>query len=183
MATFTAQVLIGHSHRYHDGILPTHAIMVSENSRAALVLKPFHVYEDEEPSAETASPRTVFWIPNPDHIVDDLVLQICLHVLHEPGVIAQTETIYKGLSEAQHAELVKLPAADRAALSAACLEVKGFPKLVVTLLGGSLLTRNITRFGDYSMDIEVCTVAYQRQYSEWKQEAFISGSLDKIQAF
>ena len=61
MATFTAQVLIGHSHPYHDGILPTHAIMVSENSRAALVLVPFHVYEVEEPAADTTAPRSIVW--------------------------------------------------------------------------------------------------------------------------
>ena len=71
MATFTAQVLIGHSHPYHDGILPTHALMVSENSRAALVLMPFRVYNDEASSPDVAAPRSIVWIPHPDHVVDE----------------------------------------------------------------------------------------------------------------
>lgn len=183
MATFTAQILIGRSHPNHDGIIPTHAIMVSENSRAALILVPFPVYDDERPSADTAIPGNIVWIPDPDHIVDDLVLQVCVHVLHEPTVIRQLDAVQSGLSGADYVELGKLSSADRGALSAACREVHGFPKLVVTLLGGSLLTRNITRFGDYTMDIEVCPVMYQRLYSPWTQNTHVSGNLEEIQEF
>ena len=71
MATFTAQVLIGGAHPNHDGILPTHALMVSENSRAALVLVPFSVYDCDAPSPDDGVPRRIVWIPHPDHVVDD----------------------------------------------------------------------------------------------------------------
>jgi|GEM_PF-670478 len=181
MATFTAQVLVGHSHPNHDGIIPTHAIMVSENSRAALVMVPFRVYSDRTPTADTAIPGNIVWIPHPDHVVDDLVLQVCVHILRDPAVTTQADAVHVGLTRADHYDLTDLSPADRGALSSACRDVTNLPKLVVTLLGGSLLTRNITRFEDYAMDIEVCPVAYQRQYSVWTQKTHISGDLGEIQ--
>ena len=159
MGTFTAQVLIGGSHPNHDGILPSHALLVSENSRAALVLMPFGVYESEAPADDATTPRRIVWIPHPDHVVDDIVLQVLVHVMHEPAVTSGAEEIVPGLSTAEHVDLSELSASDRSTLSALCLGVKVSPKLVVTLLGGSLLTGGITRFGDYTMDIEICSVA------------------------
>jgi hypothetical protein len=39
MGTFTAQILIGNNHRYGGGIIPSHAVFLSENSRPAWILK------------------------------------------------------------------------------------------------------------------------------------------------
>ena len=108
MATFTAQVLIGHSHPNHDGIFPTHALMVSENSRAALVLVPFEGYDEDEPVPDGAAPRRIVWIPDPRHVVDDLMLQVCIHVLHQTAVTEQAEAIVAGLSTADYADLSDL---------------------------------------------------------------------------
>ncbi|TVQ25838.1 MAG: hypothetical protein EA383_07165 [Spirochaetaceae bacterium] len=182
MATFTAQVLIGSSHPNHDGIIPTHALLVSENSRAALVLMPFGVHEGEVRADDATNPRRIVWIPHPAHVVDDLVLQVLVHVMREPAVSSGAEEIIPGLTTAEHVDLSELNAADRGTLSALCLGVAFIPKLVVTLLGGSLLTPNITRFGDYTMDIEICSVAYQRQYSGWSKKTHISGDLEGIQS-
>lgn len=35
MGTFTAVILVGHEHRYDGGIIPSHAVYLSENSRPA----------------------------------------------------------------------------------------------------------------------------------------------------
>ena len=180
MATFTAQGLIGRSHPNHDGIFPTHALMVSENSRAALVLVPFKGFDKDEPVPDGAAPRRIVWIPDPQHVVDDLILQVCIHVLHQTAVTEQAEAIVAGLSTADYADLSDLSPADRKVLSTVCRGVEGFPKLVVTLLAGSLLTGNITRFGEYAMDIEICPVAYQRQYSAWNERTHIAGDLAEI---
>jgi hypothetical protein len=38
MGTITAQILVGSPHLYHDGLMPTHQVFLSENSRPARVL-------------------------------------------------------------------------------------------------------------------------------------------------
>ena len=180
MATVTAHVLIGGTHPNHDGILPTHTITVSEGARAALLLNPFHMLREGAPASQPSDPLTVVWIPSPLHVVDDLLLQIGVHVLRDRELIAQVETVVPGLSKADRVELDALNADERTVLTTACTTVAGYPKLVVTLMGGSILKQDITRFEDYSMDIEVCTVAFQRQYSVWQNKTHITGSLDAI---
>lgn len=100
MATFTAHVLIGAAPPNHDGILPSHALMVSENTRAALVLVPLSVHTGDAPSPDDGVPRRIVWIPHPDQVVDDLVLQVCVHVMRSPMVTVQTDEIVDGLSTA-----------------------------------------------------------------------------------
>jgi hypothetical protein len=181
MATFTAHVLIGRTHPNHDGILPTHTILLSENSRAALVLVPFDVWGDDEFQPDLPTSRRIVWIPHPDYIVDDLMLQVGVHVLRESEAIAQAKTIVDDIVTADNVDLSDLTADDRKMLSAACHTVKDFPKLVVTVLTGSTLLRSVVCFENYSMDIEVCTVAYQRLYSPWTKQFRIVGDLTGIQ--
>ena len=182
MATFTAHVLIGGSHPNHDGILPTHALLLSENSRPALALGPFDV-GDREARPDEPPPRRIVWIPHPDHIVDDLILQVAVHVVRESGVIAQAKTIVEDIGTTDHLDLSELTEADRKTLSSACRAVENFPKLVVTILSGSTLARSAPRFEDYSMDIEVCSVAYRRLYSPWNEKTHVAGDLSGIQDF
>ena len=183
MATLTAQVLIGTSHPNHGGILPTHALMVSENSRAALVLVPFMPHGERPSAADENTPPRIVWIPHPEHIVDDIILLVCIHVLHEGDVIAKADSIMSGLSTADHVDLGDLSPADRAVLSTACRELTSFPKLVVTLLEGSFLRRDIARFGEYTMDIEICTPTYVREYSDWTAATRTAGDLGALQGF
>jgi hypothetical protein len=180
MATLTAHVLIGGAHPNHDGILPTHALFLSENSRPALVLTPLDVWGDRQSRPDEPPPRRVVWIPHPEHIVDDLILQVAVHVVRESGVIAQAESIVDDIVSADHLELGDLTEADRKTLFTACRAVESFPKLVVMILSGSTLARNAPRFGDYSMDIEVCSVAYLRRYSPWTEKTHIAGELSGI---
>lgn len=81
MATFTAQILIGHDHLYDGGIIPSHALYLSENSRPAWILKNLNLFKEENES------EFVRWIPTVDNMLDDAMLLIGVHVIKDEAVI------------------------------------------------------------------------------------------------
>ncbi len=70
MATTTAIILIGQADLYHDGIIPTHLIRLTENDRPALILR--SIEGDEEP---------IIVVPTIENMVDDIYLMISVFIL------------------------------------------------------------------------------------------------------
>lgn len=81
MGTFTAQILIGNDHRYGGGIIPSHAVFLSENSRPAWILKNLDLFEEGNES------EFIRWIPTIDNMLDDAMLLIGVHVIKDEAVI------------------------------------------------------------------------------------------------
>ncbi|MGX8797672.1 hypothetical protein ACR6HW_16670 [Fusibacter sp. JL298sf-3] len=81
MATFTAQILIGHDHEYHGGIIPSHGLYLSENSRPVWILKNLDLYE------EGNDKQIIRWVPTLDNMLDDAMLLIGIHVIKDETVI------------------------------------------------------------------------------------------------
>lgn len=72
MSTTTATILIGRAHQNHGGIIPTHLIQLTENSRPSLLLQPI-----EGPS----DVKVV--IPTLENIVDDIYLMVTVFILNK----------------------------------------------------------------------------------------------------
>jgi hypothetical protein len=81
MGTFTAQILVGHDHRNHGGIIPSHAVYLSENSRPAWILDTIDLFGDD------IDKKKVRWIPTVENMLEDAMLLIGIHVIKDDAVI------------------------------------------------------------------------------------------------
>ena len=171
MGSYTAQILVGVPHPNHGGIIPSHSLSLSENSRPAWVLVRLN------PDTRNGGPRRVTWIPTHEHALEDGVLMIAIHVARDAVVLAQAMSfcsdidgksvdVHKALNEAQ-----------REALYENCRGLTDFPKLAVSVYEGSLIARHLQVLERYSMDVEVCPVAYARFYSPRQEKTITRGSL------
>lgn len=173
MATLTAQILIGSPHPHHDGINPTHYLILSENDRPAWVLVNQNIFQEERSSFSK-----IIWIPTVENMLEDALLMIAIHVCknreiieHAKGFSAKIQTdrieMYSDLEESQRKQLYQ-----------ECRAITDFPKVIVSAFRGSTIEKHLPLLEQYKMDVEVCRVSYSRLYSSWTNNTRIEGSLD-----
>ena len=90
MSTITAQILIGSPHPYHEGIIPTHYIFLSENDRPALILV------NENISGDKKNSNRKVWIPTLENTFKDVLLMIGFYVIKDKNVKANFSKFFKG---------------------------------------------------------------------------------------
>jgi hypothetical protein len=157
MGSFTAQILVGEPHIYHGGIYPSHYLFLSENDRPAWILVNQNIIDghfDLKDRSEVKKKRIV-WIPTVEHMLEDALLMIAIHIIENQGVIDLAKTMYKDV-EAERVELNRYtdPQSDR--LFKACRKIKQWPKIVVTVLEGSSIENHVQILKKYSIEAEVC---------------------------
>lgn len=172
MATMTAQILVGGSHRNHGGIIPTHVLFLSENSRPAWILASQQIYADDP-----VDTQRIIWIPTVERMLEDAIVMIAMHVVRDPGVIDAASACFEN-PESKRLELYADAKAGIDGLYEAARAISGFPKLIVSTFAGSTINRQLPVLREYSMDVEVCPSAYRREWSEWRQQVFEQGHLD-----
>ena len=172
MGSLTAQMLIGSPHPNHDGINPTHFLFLSENSRPAWLLVEQNVFE---PSG--AQERGITWIPTVEGALEDGLLMIALHVLRSPELVEQARGHNANILSPRVELPSELSQEQREQLIQQCRSIPDFPKIVVSVFRGSLLTMQLPVLGSYGMDLEVCRVGYSRLYSDWTGQTTTEGAL------
>lgn len=181
MGTITAQILIGTGHPYHGGIIPTHALWLSENSRPAWRCHPFERSLDPKEHWEE---RQCVWIPTYDNMLEDGLLLAALAwsstrygVLNGlGGAPAPEEAAVGGAQPHLEVSLVNLAnqafgavrwqtraelntdvvAADLLALRQVVKKLSGHAKAVVTVLCESSVRHQLHALDGYAMSFEVC---------------------------
>ena len=185
MSSMTAQLVVGHADMYHGGIRPTHVAWLSENSRPGWVLQPVErdlygqptsEFEDEEPPSWTED--RIVWVPSgPEHVLEDGILLIGVHVLCDEAVLELARERVPQLLEGDRQDLTKLPGDAVAELRERLLVSELNYKLLVTVLGGSTLEEQLPVLERYPMEVEVCTVGYSRLRGTWSSDVQVRGSL------
>lgn len=171
MASRTAQILIGHSDMYHGGIYPTHVMYLAENSRPVWLLEPVgrglagtasDQPDDEEVPAWTT--EAVAWVPSgPEHILEDGLLLLALHVLRDENLLELAESrLPELLKVGRRIDLTKMPKSGLDELRQRCTQIDLHYKLAVTVLEGSSIHGQLPVLERYPMEVEVCTVTYSR---------------------
>lgn len=181
MGTISAQILIGTGHPYHGGIIPTHALWLSENSRPAWRCHPFERSLDPKEHWEE---RQCVWIPTCDNMLEDGLLLAALAwsstrygVLNGIGSAPAREEVAAGgprphlevslvnlanrafgtVPWQSRAELTTdVAAADLLALRQIVKGLSGRAKAVVTVLGESSVREQLHALDGYAMSFEVC---------------------------
>lgn len=172
MGSFTAQILIGGAHQNHDGIIPSHVLFLSENSRPALILEKLQT-ENDKKSAKGG----LVWIPTLENMLDDAILMIAMHVLKDPEIIELAGSFSNNLAKGDCELYEELSAEQLGKLYKSCRKLKDFPKLVISVFTGSSLNNRLKSIEKYKMDVEVCTVKFSRLYSQWTGKSAVTGEL------
>lgn len=172
MASITASMLIGNSHTDNDGIVPTHSLFLSENSRPALILFQLNLDNIEDKD-------NIIWIPTINNLMEDILLMVSINILKDEKLGKE----FGALVKSKKAGTIELAQVDPDALknmyklNKKYLDSHNNFKIALSVFDGSTLERQLPRLKDYSMDIEVCKTSYLRQYSPWKEGIYKKGKL------
>lgn len=171
MSSITAQILLGHAHQNHGGIIPICQMFLSENDRPAWILQNVDVSSSGEPT------ERIVWIPTVEHMLEDGLLLLAVH-----GIKSETCIQIMGdtfVSEGTGPlELYKISNEIRNKLYQQCRFLAYPHKIVVTILEGSTVASQVNVLKDYQLDVEVCPVVYSRQYATWAGKTQEFGSLE-----
>jgi hypothetical protein len=174
MATYTAQALVGQAHPNHGGITPTQRLYLSENSRPAWIL----LSEGIPGQGSDRTSEKIIWTPTLDRMMEDALLMIALYVLEDPTARQIAGASLNGESKRALDVGAVFDEQTRQKLYARCRAMENRYKLVLTVLEGSSIARQLGVLDAYSMDVEVCTPRYSRSYSRWRDEVIVRGTLD-----
>ena len=166
MGSFTAQIIVGQAHPNHGGIIPSHYLFLSENSKPAWVLMSENITSNKD--------KQITWFPTVENMLQDALLMISVHVLDNKELRDEikdvldkhTVFLYDDIGEEKLKNLYEL-----------CHSIDFDCKLVVVAFEGSTIRSQLKIFENYKMDLEVCTPVYSRHYFQWTDSIKANGSL------
>ena len=152
MSTTTATILIGRAHQNHGGVIPTHLIQFTENSRPALLLQPIEgPYEVK------------VIIPTLENIVDDIYLMVTVFILNKIKPAKDIDnwerlSMYDLFDENERSSLYE---ESRRIIKDTKI------KLVFNILVGSHLLNHIDAIKEYPNDYEVTLPYLKLENNIW----------------
>ena len=162
MATWTAQILVGHSHPNHGGIGARYQLFLSENDRPCWEC--FPVFPPRPGEVLKNEGHTVWIPPSPGSILECGLLMVALHcfdpMARQPvnkELVSSAKSMSKKimdkfvdmsiLTDKQFKELYDM---------AKKIKINDSTKLIVTVLAGSSITGQIKELKKHKYDFEVC---------------------------
>ena len=145
MATLTAQILVGAAHPYDGGINPTHFLFLSENDRPAWILLPQNIFYDGEGKVH----ESITWIPTVENMLEDALLMIAIHALKEVEIIELAENCFRNKEKDRAYLYDDINQEDLKKLHARCRSIERQCKIVVTVLDGSTIHRQLKVLENY----------------------------------
>ncbi len=172
MAEITASVLIGQPHSHSGGILPTHQLLLSENSKPALILFKLNGRPPKD--------KKTIWIPTVENLLEDMLLMISIYVLQNPS-------LHQGFLNSlpsPNEEPIALYALGAQTLDGFYQKNRDYLhknhsfKIAVTAYAGSTLNRQLAKLKKYKMDMEICKTCFEKFYSLWEEKTVTRGKLE-----
>ena len=162
MATWTAQILVGHSHPNHGGIGARYQLFLSENDRPCWEC--FPVFPPRPGEVLKNEGHTVWIPPGPGSILECGLLMVALHCFDpmdsravNKELVSSAKSMSKKimdkfvdmsiLTDKQFKELYDM---------AKKIELNDSDKLIVTVLAGSSITGRLEELKKHKYDFEVC---------------------------
>lgn len=147
MATITAQFLIGDSHIYHDGIIPTHFLFLSENDKPHLILVCQNLSKNPDM-------KKIVWIPTVENMLKDALLMVSTFIVKDPEIL---ELMNHDLINTSPLQLYTYFTKDHLEILYNKMgEIQKWPKIVITILNDSSLTSQIDEINNYPISHELC---------------------------
>ena len=162
MGTWTAQILVGHSHPNHGGIGARYQLFLSENDRPCWEC--FPVFPPRPGEVLKNEGHTVWIPPGPGSILECGLLMVALHCFDPMArlpvnkeLVSSAKSMSKKimdkfvdmsiLTDKQFKELYDM---------AKKIELNDSDKLIVTVLAGSSITERLKELKKHKYDFEVC---------------------------
>jgi len=162
MATWTAQILVGHSHPNHGGITAGYQLFLSENDRPCWEC--FPIFPPRLGEVLKNEGHTVWIPPGPGSILECGLLMVALHCFDPMArlpvnkeLVSSAKSMSKKimdkfvdmsiLTDKQFKELYDM---------AKKIKIDDSTKLIVTVLAGSSITGQIKELKKHKYDFEVC---------------------------
>ena len=162
MATWTAQILVGHSHPNHGGIGARYQLFLSENDRPCWEC--FPVFPPRPGEVLKNEGHTVWIPPGPGSILECGLLMVALHCFDPMArrpvnkeLVSSAKSMSKEimdkfvdmsiLTDKQFKELYGM---------AKKIKIDDSDKLIVTVLAGSSITGRLKELKKHKYDFEVC---------------------------
>lgn len=178
MGTITAKIEVGESHWTDpEGIISTHTLFLSENSRPSWTLERIAKMDGSENRNETMGTWT--WIPTIENMLEDGLLMIALYVLKDQNICNLAQQ-YFAQDINQSVELYNISVADREKLYHVSRSLTHKYKLIVTVFQNSTIHNQLTVFENYGMDLVVFTPKFMRLTNQFSSETHVIGSLGSI---
>ena len=162
MATWTAQILVGHSHPNHGGIGARYQLFLSENDRPCWEC--FPIFPPRLGEVLKNEGHTVWIPPGPGSILECGLLMVALHcfdpMARQPvnkELVSSAKSMSKKimdkfvdmsiLTDKQFKELYDM---------AKKIKINDSTKLIVTVLAGSSIAGQLKELKKHKYDFEVC---------------------------
>ena len=162
MATWTAQILVGHSHPNHGGIGARYQLFLSENDRPCWEC--FPIFPPRLGEVLKNEGHTVWIPPGPGSILECGLLMVALHCFDPMArrpvnkeLVNSAKSMSKNimdkfvdmsiLTDKQFKELYDM---------AKKIKINDSTKLIVTVLAGSSITGRLKELKKHKYDFEVC---------------------------
>ncbi|WP_163195671.1 hypothetical protein [Clostridium thermarum] len=172
MAAITAQILIGHTNKLGNGMLPTHCLLLSEGSKPIWILKNLDILENH-----TSSINTIRWVPTEGNILEDALVMISISILKDGKLLDKAKKYFADLSKHLIDLREDISPSNLLELREISKELKYDYKIAITCFSGTSLEGKLDKLKEYSMDVEVCTPSYNRFYNPWIEKTVTKGSL------
>jgi hypothetical protein len=156
MSSFTAEILIGFADIYHGGIVPTHHLFLSENSKPAWIL----VRQDAFKTRRAPGLEKTVWIPNIENMLEIGILMVAYHILRDEKVVKIANELNPSIKGRYVHFYLLYSKEDEKKLYEVCRALEDFPKIIVTVFNGSSILSQVDVLNEYKMDFEVCLPAF-----------------------
>jgi len=151
MATLTAQILVGKSHPYDGGIIPSHRLYLFENSRPAWMLLPENIWKLSKPKL-----GKITWIPTVKNMLEDAMLMIALYVIRDEEIVTLAKD-YVHSTKQDWVELYQdIDSEHLEKLYEKCRSLSFNKKIIVSVFGGSTVRNQLSILEKYSVEKEIC---------------------------
>lgn len=170
MSTVTAQMMIGGRHPNHGGIMPTHLLLLHENSRPVWEL--FSVGGDQR-----ILPKKPIWIPTVEHMLEDGILMAACYVWKQPAVVRTISEKSIGSEKPFIHMYEDFTPEERDVMYGIGKTIGPEYHAVLSVHEDSTLYHQLPMLYDYQFGVEVCVSTFVRGYSSWIPGRFQHGTL------
>ena len=164
MGTWTAQILVGHSHPNHGGIGAGYQLFLSENSRPCWEC--FPIFPPRPGEVLKNEGHTVWIPPGPGSILECGLLMVALHCFDPMGSQAVNKELVSRAKSMSKKIMDKRVDFDQGILTdkqfkelygmAKKIKIDDSTKLIVTVLAGSSIAGQLKELKKHKYDFEVC---------------------------
>ncbi len=167
MGSVNAFIMVGKPDFLHNGIYPTHCLMLYENDKPAWILTPILEFPEEK----VEDYKRIVWIPTVECMLEDALLMIGIYVLKDKELRTLADKFFNGkknriwlYDDIDKEDLKKLREVCKKMLSKYNL------KIIVAITLDSTILHQIDVLKDYKIECEVCTVRFGRWRKGWGGE-------------